>query len=71
MEKAYKQGLEGLILDARPKGKFKGGHIPGARNMEFKNALQGVLTGDQETAYRSLLGPDLNREIIIYGDDLE
>ena len=69
-----KQMLEGkesfVLIDAHPKAQFDAAFIGGANNFEFQGKFthkwsEDALGGAQD-AYKSLLGDDLNKKIVVY-----
>jgi phage shock protein E len=55
-----------LLLDVRPDYEFQADHLPGALNLEFHLGDRSRLRPGKKAALRSLLGPDLDRKVVIY-----
>lgn len=55
-----------LLLDVRAGYEFEEGHIPEALNMEFDLSEEQYISAEKEKKFRKLLGPDLERTVIIY-----
>lgn len=66
VEKKLKEVPGIMLLDVRAEYEFEGGHIPGALNMEFELGEDQYFSKERERQLRELLGPDLNRPVIIY-----
>ena len=72
VEKLLDDGSECLLLDAMPAASsFDKAHIPGAVNFEFPKEpmdawTQESMPGRSREAYRTLLGEDLDRPIVVY-----
>jgi rhodanese-related sulfurtransferase len=61
-----------VLIDAHPKWEFEMGYIDGAINFGFQSNMAGVWEKDvadgapTQADYRKVLGPDLNKKIVIY-----
>ena len=66
LQTLYRTNKTFLIVDVRPDYEFKAGHLPRAVQIEFSPADRYSLKLDKRTRFRHVLGPDKNREIIIY-----
>lgn len=61
-----------VLIDAHPRWEYEMGYIDGAKNFGFQSNMVGdwdkdVTDGPRTQAdYRAVLGPDLNKKIIIY-----
>lgn len=62
-----------ILVDAHPQWEFEMGYIDGARHFGFKSNRVGKWEEDVDMAgspsqddYRKVLGPDLNKKIVIY-----
>lgn len=61
-----------VLIDAHPKWEFEMGHIDGAQWFGFQSNMTGVWEKDvtdgapTQDDYRKVLGPDLNKKIVIY-----
>lgn len=61
-----------VLVDAHPKWEFDMGYIDGARHFGFQSNMAGTWEKDVTDAsltqadYRKVLGPDLNKKIVIY-----
>jgi len=61
-----------VLIDAHPRWEYEMGYIDGAKNFGFQSNMVGdwdkdVADGPRTQAdYRAVLGPDLNKKIIIY-----
>ncbi|NDV25998.1 rhodanese-like domain-containing protein [Desulfovibrio sp. JC010] len=55
-----------LLLDVRAGYEYKDGHIPEALNMEFDLSEEQYISEEKEKKFRKLLGPNLERTVIIY-----
>ena len=55
-----------LIVDVRPDYQFREGHLPGAVQIEIDPGDRYSLKPDKRSRFRSVLGSDINRRIIIY-----
>jgi len=62
----YRSNKNFLIVDVRPDYQFRSGHLPKAVQMEFDPGDRYSLKPDKRTRFERVLGPDKNREIIIY-----
>lgn len=66
-------GEDFILVDAHPQWEFEKGYIPGARHFGFMSNRVGKWEEDVDMAgsptqddYRKVLGPDLNKKIVIY-----
>lgn len=61
-----------VLIDAHPKWEYEMGYIDGAINFGFQSNMVGVWEKDvadgapTQADYRKVLGPDLNKKIVIY-----
>lgn len=61
-----------ILVDAHPKWEFDMGYIDGARHFGFQSNMAGVWEKDvtdpklTQDDYRKVLGPDMNKKIVIY-----
>ena len=55
-----------LLLDVRPDYEYKTKHLPNAVNLEFHLGDRSKLSPEKEKALRKILGPDLERKVVIY-----
>lgn len=66
LEKLLTQTPPPLTIDVRPDYEFRGGHIPGAVNLEFDLGDNLQLHADKQQRFLTLAGPDRERQIVIY-----
>ena len=59
-------GQDFALLDARPGYEFQRGHLPGALNLEFHLGDRLEISPAKAQALRDLLGPDLDRLVVVY-----
>ena len=61
-----------VLIDAHPRWEFEMGYIDGAKNFGFQSNMVGNWDKDMadgprtQDDYRAVLGPDLNKKIVIY-----
>ena len=55
-----------LLVDVRPSYEYRQGHLPGAVNFEIDQGDLRDLAPEKKDGYRSLLGPDPDRSIVVY-----
>jgi phage shock protein E len=55
-----------LLLDVRPGYEFKAGHLPDSLNLEFHLGDRNRLSPAKQKALTKILGPDLERRVVIY-----
>ncbi len=66
MTETLKNDSGALLLDVRAGYEYKDGHIPDAQNMEFDLSEEQYISAEKEKKFRKLLGPELERTVIIY-----
>jgi len=62
----YRSNTNFLIVDARPDYQYRAGHLPRAVQIEFDPGDRHRLKPEKQDRFRSILGPDKQRKIIIY-----
>jgi len=62
----YGNGKDFIIIDVRPAYEYRKDHLLQAVNLEFHLGDELQLVQTKEKAFKSVLGPDKNRRVIIY-----
>ena len=62
----YDSQLDFVIVDVRPDYEYRAGHLPKALQIEFHLGERSRLTPPKKQQFENILGPDKDREVIIY-----
>ena len=66
LSRLYSSKSEFVIVDVRPRYEFGAGHLPEALQLEFHLGERSRLSPDKRQQFEQILGPDKDREVIIY-----
>ncbi len=66
LESLIHSGKDFVLLDVRPPYEFSQGHLPGAVNLEFHLGHLHELDPGRKEAFEKILGPDPQRNVVIY-----
>ena len=62
----YDSGRDFVIVDVRPDYEFRAGHLPRAGQLEFDLADRSRLETAKREQFERILGPDKDRDVIVY-----